>query len=190
MVLVLLPLLSPSAVWGLEFELAAPEEKVIVVQEIATFETRVYEPHYPLPEFSGSEQASYEALEDTAAAWLEALARGDFEWLARISLDRDDAFSTDETRRAVVRRLLEGERVLTHRIELDDLVLLRFSVYRDGGATPGFTSFAAFEFRDGRWWRREIPTTRLLEAIVSDFDFDQETVIVDEGWAMNTVRPR
>lgn len=182
--------LSAPAIRALEFELAAPEEKVLVVQEVATFETRAYEPHYELPVVSGSDQASYDAIEATAAAWLEALARGDLEWLAQISLDRDDAFSTDETRRAVVRRLLEGERLLTHRIQFEDRVILRFAIHREGSETPGFTSFAAFEYRDGRWWRREIPKTRLLKAIVSDFDFDQETVIVDEGWAVNTVRPR
>lgn len=173
--------------------LTEPREKVIAVQEVVTFVSREYTPPYKLPEVEPRSAASYDSAESTLAAWVSAVAQGDEEWLAEI-LHRPSDPRTAEQRAqesAFFDRFFRGHRlVLTHQIQVADVVLLRMSNFDRRTGERSLTFFYAFEPEGKRWRMRKLPQDEVVETIVSSFDHTEDTLVVSRGFAVNTVRPR
>lgn len=173
--------------------LGEPEEKLLVLREVFSYASRPYTPPHVIEPVRRSD-TSYASPEGTLTAWVSAASAEDEAWLAETAKASDvDERTAERTRqeRAAFDALYRGKRlVLTHRIDLAGVTLIRMRNLDPDTGEAVFTFFYAFERQGKRWMIRDLPTDRVVQEIVENFDPDEPTVVEDEGTVVSTVRPR
>lgn len=177
--------------------LTDPEEKVLVLRETRTFEAWEYAPPWELEVPASPDEASYERPESALAAWVGALLGEDEAWLGRtLTAERRReraARPAEELAREgrFAALLFAGRRlVLSYRVEVEGGLLLELSSYDRESGERLLTVLHAVEKEEGSGWRVGVRSgSPVVDRLVADFDLAEDTLVVDEGFAVMTVKP-
>ena len=174
-----------------------PQEKVIIVQKTVPFTYQEYDPPYELPPVPNEAAASYTTPESTVAGVFSAMIQEDNQWLGKmlteeaeknVKLKQSKPKEWQEQAKNNFDRLFRDRRiVLTHRIQIEEVLLVRYSSFVKETGEPIIHLKFALRYESGMWKIAKEPETRAFYAITFDVDLNKDVIRRDRP--MTTFKP-